>query len=101
MGRLQGVRSADAELCPRFVFARTRGGCLWRFREDLPVEVVTRLARLAAREPGAAADSSAGQAEPERLVMMIRCLDPDRERAPRHRRFELEAGLMVDEWLFD
>ncbi len=35
---------------PRFVFARTRQGCIWRFREDLNGQTLRDLARLAGRE---------------------------------------------------
>ena len=36
---------------PLFVLGRTRLGCVWRFRTDVPVELVRGVAKLAGREP--------------------------------------------------
>lgn len=65
---------------PRFVFVRTPLGCVWRFREDLPPDLVGDLARLAGREPGA---RDLAAAPPERIEPMrvrLDALPPERIR---------------------
>ncbi len=59
---------------PRFVFARSAEGCVWRFSADLPEQVVSSVAKLAGREPGLAQSWGEVQTTPERLVMMARLL---------------------------
>ncbi len=61
---------------PRFVFARSAEGCIWRFPADLPEQVVASVAKLAGREPGLPQSWGWGEAPatPERLVMMARLL---------------------------
>lgn len=50
-GRLLHTREPDREPAPRFFMGRTRAGNLWRFRHDLPEELVRRLDALARAEP--------------------------------------------------
>ena len=49
-GRLLQVRETDGEVAPRFYLARSALGNVWRFRADLPREIVVKLARLAGKE---------------------------------------------------
>lgn len=64
-GRLSAATSGGVP--PRFVLGRAAEGCIWRFRADLEPQNVVRLARLAAREPGAVFDGDL-PAPPERLT---------------------------------
>jgi hypothetical protein len=50
-GRLLESREADPVRAPRFFMGRTRGGNLWRFRDDLPTSLIRDLDALAASEP--------------------------------------------------
>lgn len=50
-GRLLETREVDPARAPRFYLGRTRGGNLWRFRDDLPASLVRDLDALAAAEP--------------------------------------------------
>lgn len=59
---------------PLFVLVRTRLGCIWRFRADVPVEAVRGLAKLAGREP-ALASPVVDSPPPERLTPMMRVLE--------------------------
>lgn len=45
------LREESPEPVPFFVLARTRLGCVWRFREDLPGATIRELSKLAGREP--------------------------------------------------
>ena len=67
---------------PRFVFARSAEGCIWRFPVDLPEGVVSSVARLAGREPGLSGGWGEEPPPPERLVMMARLLGIEFD--PRH-----------------
>jgi len=69
-GRIVGSRSDG--ILPRFVLGRSSEGCLWRFRVDCPSDLVTRVARLAAREPGFPIGGEGPIPPPERLVMIER-----------------------------
>ncbi len=71
-GRLE-VRDAGLQSVPHFVMARTRLGCLWRFREDLDRGPVCDLARLAGRE-GPLAVAAEDSPLPERTQPMLRVL---------------------------
>jgi RimJ/RimL family protein N-acetyltransferase len=50
-GRLLETREIDPARAPRFFLGRTRGGNLWRFRNDLPVSLARDLDAEAAAEP--------------------------------------------------
>jgi hypothetical protein len=50
-GRICRVNEPEGGLAPRFFFARTREGNRWRFRYDVPAEIVSLLEQLAASEP--------------------------------------------------
>ncbi len=50
-GRIRRVNEPEGGPAPRFFFGRTEQGNLWRFRYDVPAEVVDRLEQLAASEP--------------------------------------------------
>jgi hypothetical protein len=52
-GRLRCVNEVGEPPPPRFHMGRTRHGNLWRFRHDLPNEVVATLDRLCRSEPPA------------------------------------------------
>ena len=52
--RLRIVNELDAPPAPRFFMGRTQMGNRWRFRYDLPVDVVQQLERLCQAEPVAA-----------------------------------------------
>ena len=100
-GRFITSRSGDT--IPRFVLARSREGCLWRFRHDLVPELVSRLSRLAGREgplPRLAADEVA---PPERLHAIQALLDPSGGdgSAPRREGIEHQGVLIAELWLFD
>ncbi len=52
-GRITGaVDLPHAGVLPRFVLGRSREGVIWRFRHDLPPDLVRGIARLASREQG-------------------------------------------------
>lgn len=63
-GRLVAINEPGGGQAPRFFLGRTRDGNLWRFRHDLPEDIVRRLEALAASEP-AGGD----------LAAMPRCLE--------------------------
>lgn len=48
-----GYAEADLDPAPRFFMGRTREGNVWRFRHDLPVELVRSLDQLCRAEPAA------------------------------------------------
>lgn len=50
-GRLRCVNEPDEPEAPRFFLGRTKGGNLWRFRDDLSAEVVQALEAVAKLEP--------------------------------------------------
>ena len=68
-------RRADEGPPPRFVFGRTRLGCLWRFGASESDEVVRTLARYAALEAPRAVSITAHPVQPERLEPMRRALE--------------------------
>ena len=49
--RIVGLNSSDCRPPPRFFLGRTREGNVWRFRKDLPTEILVKLDELAASEP--------------------------------------------------
>ncbi len=49
--RLLAVNEPEQPTAPRFFLGRSSGGNLWRFRVDLPAEVVEQLGQLCQREP--------------------------------------------------
>ena len=52
-GRITGVVDhPHAGVLPRFVLGRSREGVIWRFRQDIPPDLVRGIARLASREQG-------------------------------------------------
>jgi len=76
LGRLVARRppAADAR-APRFVFARTRLGCAWRFAAGEPEQIVRALARYAALEAPVRLSPPERPAPPERLEPMRRALE--------------------------
>jgi RimJ/RimL family protein N-acetyltransferase len=50
-GRVHTVNEPDGKAAPRFFMGRTKDGHVWRFRDDLPEEVVSQLEALCATEP--------------------------------------------------
>lgn len=50
-GRIRDVNEPGGDRAPRFFFGRTRGGNIWRCRDDLAEEIVRELERLACAEP--------------------------------------------------
>lgn len=50
-GRIQSINQWDGGTAPRFYLGRTAAGNLWRFRADLPDELVAELQALCAEEP--------------------------------------------------
>ena len=106
-GRIDG--SGVGGVLPRFVLGRAAEGCVWRFRFDLPPDLVVALARLAGRERGASFDGEL-PAPPERLVALERLLsDPsgrlgEKANAPStaHRMLVTREGVTVGElWPID
>jgi hypothetical protein len=100
LGRLVVDRSGG--LPPRFIFARSAEGCLWRFRFDLSEKLIGGLAKLAARERGWPDSWEGMPPQPDRLVMMARLLgEPfgpvEAIREPILLRGELHGEL----WTFD
>jgi hypothetical protein len=77
-GRISARREPGGHRPARFHLARTRLGNLWRFRDDLPAEDVTLLARLAGKEaplsPLAVEDPAKRPDPPERLEPIRRVL---------------------------
>ena len=84
---------------PRFVFARSAEGCIWRFSADLPEQVVSSVAKLAGREPGLSRGWGEAPPTPERLVMMARLLGIEFD--PSHcgpLRIERAGSLLAEVW---
>lgn len=75
VGRMTRRRPPGEGAPPRFRFARTRLGCLWRFAADEPPEVVRGLARYAALEGPVSEPVDTRPAAPERLEPMRRVLE--------------------------
>ncbi len=50
-GRMRSINEPGGDPAPRFFLGRTRAGNKWRFRYDVPEDVVCRLEELAANEP--------------------------------------------------
>jgi len=50
-GRIRRSNEPDGDPAPRFFLGRTREGNRWRFRYDVPAEIVSQLEQLAASEP--------------------------------------------------
>lgn len=50
-GRLLRVNEPNGDIAPRLSLGRAAGGNLWRFRHDLPVDVVGQLDDICRREP--------------------------------------------------
>jgi hypothetical protein len=71
-GRLE-LRDTGSEPTPLFLLARTRLGCLWRFREDLVGAPVRELSKLAGREAPVRLPVEAAP-PPERVEPMARVL---------------------------
>jgi GNAT superfamily N-acetyltransferase len=62
-GRLRSVNELGEPQPPRFYMGRTRHGNLWRFRHDLPTEVIAALDRLCRSEPTTADFTSPPQSQ--------------------------------------
>lgn len=70
------MRSAPGQGAPpRFHFARTKLGAIWRFAETLPASAIRELARYAALEPGIDLDAAHVPTPPDRLEPMRRVLE--------------------------
>ncbi len=96
-GRIVGV-CGGGDL-PRFVFARSAEGCIWRFPADLPEQVVSSVAKLAGREPGLSPSWGEVPATPERLVMMARLLGVEFDPSDcAHERIEGVGLLLAEVW---
>jgi hypothetical protein len=50
-GRIVATNEPDPDAAPRLFFGRTVAGNLWRFRDDLPPDLVRNLDAVLAREP--------------------------------------------------
>jgi RimJ/RimL family protein N-acetyltransferase len=50
-GRIVTINELDGERAPRLFLGRTRDGHVWRVRDDLPQDVVDRLAALLGAQP--------------------------------------------------
>ncbi len=74
-GRIGHVNEPGGARAPRFFFARTGEGNLWRCRDDLAEDTVRQLDRLAADEP--VHDNL--RAEPRNLAAFLEVLRADRE----------------------
>jgi GNAT superfamily N-acetyltransferase len=72
-GRICYVNEPDGDRAPRFFFARSREGNLWRFRDDLTDTIVEQLERLARSEPISSDLTSA----PRHLDAFVRVLSGD------------------------
>ena len=76
-GRICAVNEPDGDRAPRFFFARSKEGNIWRCRDDVPDETVRALDALAAEEP--IGDDL--RAEPRNLDAFLAALRLDRESA--------------------
>jgi len=87
---------------PRFIFARSAEGCLWRFRSDLPNQLISGLAKLAARERGWPDSWEGTPPPPDRLIMMARLLGGSASPAESVREPIVHIGELHGEiWFFD
>ena len=50
-GQLRYVNEPNGARAPRFFWGRTKEGCIWRFRSDLPKELVSKLKSVCLAEP--------------------------------------------------
>lgn len=99
-GRIAGTRSDG--ILPRFVLGRSREGCLWRFRVDLPAESLKAISRLAGREKGFPIETVGSPRPPERLVMIERLLSQNGVAARARREDVTRGGVSVAElWIID
>lgn len=92
------VLAGDA---PVFILVRTRLGCIWRFRADLPSDLVAELAKLAGREP-AILLPAADAPPPERLSPLTRILEnAGFATQPARELLAVETGVAIgDAYLF-
>lgn len=74
-GRIRDVHEPGGDRAPRFFFARSREGHLWRCRDDVAAETVRTLDELASEEP--VRDDL--RAEPRHLEAFLAVLRADRE----------------------
>jgi hypothetical protein len=107
-GRMVGISGGGVP--PRFIFARSKEGCLWRFRGDLATDLVEGISKLAGRErgwtpldSGEGFDSTVDPASPDRLVMFARLLGGGtRDPAPFRRvPYFRDDVLLAEIWNFD
>lgn len=105
-GRMRST--VDGGVLPRFVLGRSEEGCVWRFRHDLTIDAIARLADLAGRERGVSFEGEL-PAPPERLAALLRLLPEanprasgDRQSAGVRREVVTRAGVVVGElWWFE
>lgn len=69
-GRIVGFESHGSS--PRFVLGRAREGIVWRFRADVPDDLVRDVARLAGREKGIPIATTGVPRPPERWLSIER-----------------------------
>ena len=50
-GRMIATNEPDGDRAPRLLLGRTRDGNLWRFRDDLPADLVRELEAILSKEP--------------------------------------------------
>lgn len=72
-GRIRRVNEPDGDRAPRFFFARSGEGAIWRCRDDLPHAMVRDLDRLAAEEPS----GHDLREEPRHLSAFVAVLEPN------------------------
>jgi GNAT superfamily N-acetyltransferase len=77
-GRILHTNEPEGDRAPRFFFAHSREGNLWRCRDDVPKEMVRALDALAAAEP-VGVDL---RAEPRNVGAFLTALGVEREGAP-------------------
>lgn len=56
-GRIRAVNDPESAIAPRFFLGRTAAGNVWRFRFDVPDDLVDELERLCLEEPAAGESS--------------------------------------------
>ncbi|MAG30055.1 MAG: hypothetical protein CL908_04075 [Deltaproteobacteria bacterium] len=87
---------------PRFVLGRAAEGCVWRFRSDLDVDLINRVAKLAGRESAFPFGGEKPVCEPERLAMIGRLLGVDRAGICTRRELVSRSGVEIaDIWTID
>ena len=74
-GRLTAVNSDDGIPTPRFFFGSTEEGNLWRFRFDLPSDILEELERFCLQEP-ARADLETPPENLEAFKKILNCQQP-------------------------